>query len=126
MKKSMHMKWWGWGAESYEFSTAKRFFEKVGAGEALASLPVVVDELNFEFTGCYTSQSLIKQANRIGENVCLEAEALVSMASPPVAPMKGGTSQRRRWDRSAIPKAMRKPRATETPTRTRCSRVGVT
>lgn len=80
-----------------EFSTAKRFFETVEArtspppsplpttpgirGEGEITLPVLDHELNFEFTGCYTSQSLIKQANRLGENACLEAEALVSFGS---------------------------------------------
>ena len=35
---------------------------------------VIDGELNFEFTGCYTTQSAIKKANRLGENYCLEAE----------------------------------------------------
>lgn len=56
------------------FSTARRYFELVEA-EA-ENLPVIDHELNFEFTGCYTSQSLIKQANRLGENYCEEAETL--------------------------------------------------
>jgi alpha-mannosidase len=43
-------------------------------------LPVLDHELNFEFTGCYTSQSLIKQANRLGENYLVEAEALAAVA----------------------------------------------
>jgi alpha-mannosidase len=42
--------------------------------------PVVRGELNFEFTGCYTSQSRIKRANRLGENHCLEAEAAATLA----------------------------------------------
>ncbi len=36
--------------------------------------PVVDEELNYEFTGCYTSQSLIKKINRLGELYCLQAE----------------------------------------------------
>ncbi len=63
-----------------EFSTSRRFFEKVAASEEAKNLPVVNHELNFEFTGCYTSQSLIKQANRLGENGCLTAEAIATMA----------------------------------------------
>lgn len=57
------------------FSTAKRWYETV-ASQDLSRLPVLDHELNFEFTGCYTSQSLVKQANRFGENQCVEAEAL--------------------------------------------------
>jgi alpha-mannosidase len=42
--------------------------------------PVIEGELNFEFTGCYTSQSRIKRANRLGENYCVEAEAAAGLA----------------------------------------------
>ena len=42
--------------------------------------PVLDCELNFEFTGCYTSQSRIKQANRLGENRLLEAESAAAVA----------------------------------------------
>ncbi len=66
-----------------EFSTAKRYFESIqGEIESTAKqIPVIAHELNFEFTGCYTSQSLIKQANRFGENYLLEAEAMAIIAS---------------------------------------------
>lgn len=37
-------------------------------------LPVIDDELNFVFPGCYTSQTNIKRANRFGENRLMEAE----------------------------------------------------
>ena len=56
------------------FNTAKKWFDKI-APQAI-NAPVIAHELNFEFTGCYTSQSLIKQANRFGENYCVEAETL--------------------------------------------------
>ena len=74
------------------FGTATRWFEKVEK-EILASetgtdadrdtirVPVLDHELNFEFTGCYTSQSLIKQANRFGENYLEEAETLAALSS---------------------------------------------
>jgi alpha-mannosidase len=60
-----------------QFSTAKAYFEAIEA-EILSGVevPVLDHELNFEFTGCYTSQSAIKRANRFGENYCLEAEGL--------------------------------------------------
>lgn len=43
-------------------------------------LPVVEGELNFVFTGCYTSQSRIKRANRYGETKLYDAETLEMMA----------------------------------------------
>ncbi|HEY3781281.1 MAG TPA: glycoside hydrolase family 38 C-terminal domain-containing protein [Fimbriimonadaceae bacterium] len=60
------------------FSTCKTYYERVEkeAKESKIELPVLNHELNYEFTGCYTSQSLIKQANRFGENYCVEAETL--------------------------------------------------
>lgn len=61
------------------FSTAKRWYDTVSAHD-LSHIPVLAQELNFEFTGCFTSQSLIKQANRFGENQCVEAEALAVVA----------------------------------------------
>lgn len=61
------------------FGTAKGWFEKASAA-GLGHLPVLDHELNFEFTGCYTTQTLIKQANRFGENYCIEAETLAALA----------------------------------------------
>jgi len=43
-------------------------------------LPVVQEELNCVFTGCYTSQSRIKRANRYGEAKLYDAEILDVMA----------------------------------------------
>lgn len=66
------------------FSTCKRYFHAVEqelAEDPSLSLPVLDHELNFEFTGCYTSQSLIKQANRFGENYMTEAETLAALAA---------------------------------------------
>lgn len=39
------------------------------------NLPVVKNELNFVFRGCYTSESQVKLANRLMENQLVEAEA---------------------------------------------------
>lgn len=44
-------------------------------------LPTVKGELNFIFTGCYTSQSRIKMANRLGEATLNEAESFSSVSS---------------------------------------------
>ncbi|MCS6775227.1 MAG: glycoside hydrolase family 38 C-terminal domain-containing protein [Chloroherpetonaceae bacterium] len=65
------------------FSTASRYFAVVEQELAQTgrSLPVLDHELNFEFTGCYTSQSAIKRSNRLGENYLLEAETLATLAT---------------------------------------------
>ena len=44
------------------------------------SFPVVSHELNFVFTGCYTTQTRIKAANRLGEAALFEAEALTALS----------------------------------------------
>lgn len=65
-----------------KFSTAQGWFrtaEKYIA-ENQVEIPVVDHELNYEFTGCYTSQSAIKKANRFGENYCVEAEGLQAIS----------------------------------------------
>lgn len=60
------------------FGTATAYFKYVE--EAVKTngkpLPVLDHELNFEFTGCYTSQSAIKRGNRWGENYLEDAETL--------------------------------------------------
>ncbi len=56
-------------------STARDFFAELDA----AKLPVIDDELNFEFTGCYTTQTLIKRANRFSEKKLQDAEAAASL-----------------------------------------------
>ncbi|MEI8243755.1 MAG: glycoside hydrolase family 38 C-terminal domain-containing protein [bacterium] len=43
-------------------------------GREGAALPVLRGELNCEFTGCYTTQSLIKRSNRLGEARVADAE----------------------------------------------------
>ena len=49
-------------------------------------LPVVEQELNFVFPGCYTAQARLKQANRFGEDHLYDSEALSAMAM-----LSGGT-----------------------------------
>ena len=43
-------------------------------------LPVIDQELNFVFRGCYSSQSNVKTANRLCENACVEAEGVALLA----------------------------------------------
>ena len=61
------------------FGTIRGFFQELEAYRD--RLPVVDRELNYIFTGCYTSQSEIKKANRTGENRLFDAEALDAMAA---------------------------------------------
>ncbi|HWA82829.1 MAG TPA: glycosyl hydrolase-related protein, partial [Fimbriimonadaceae bacterium] len=68
------------------FGTAQGWFRKV---EPLCGeMPVLDHELNYEFTGCYSSQSAIKKANRYGENYCVEAETLQAIAGGLAVPAK--------------------------------------
>ena len=60
------------------FSSTKTFYDAVASRGQ--NIPVLEGELNFEFTGCYTSQSLIKKANRYGENRLLDAEFAATIA----------------------------------------------
>ena len=60
------------------FGTFREFFDLAEARRD--SLPLVDQELNYVFTGCYTSQSRIKAANHMGEARLTEAEALDCMA----------------------------------------------
>ena len=63
----------------WRFATSGAFFKLLDKrADALDELDC---ELNFEFTGCYTSQSQIKRANRHGENHCVEAELAAALAS---------------------------------------------
>jgi alpha-mannosidase len=59
--------------------------------------PVLDRELNYEFTGCYTSQATIKHATRYGENYCLEAEAAAALASRAVGRPYPRQSLRESW-----------------------------
>ena len=61
------------------FSTYGAFYKTLE--DVREILPVVNQELNFVFTGCYTSQSRIKMSNRIGEDRMYGAEALSAMAA---------------------------------------------
>lgn len=59
------------------FSTSKAYFKKLATyGD---KLPTWTGELNFEFTGCYTTQTVIKKANRLGENQVVAAEVAAAL-----------------------------------------------
>jgi alpha-mannosidase len=79
---------------TFRFSTVKRFFTAL---EQLPNLPVLDQELNFEFSGCYTSQSSIKRANRIGENLMSEADAFSALAHAAIGKAVPGKQLRETW-----------------------------
>ncbi|MBN1624294.1 MAG: alpha-mannosidase, partial [Clostridia bacterium] len=61
------------------FGTYAEFFDHLE--KTKKEFPEVTGELNYVFTGCYTSQSRIKKANKTSENRLVDSEALCSMAS---------------------------------------------
>jgi len=63
-----------------KFSTAGEFFRKLRTFD-LRSIPVVEDELNPVFDGCYTSHIEIKALNRVAESETSSAEAVATIAS---------------------------------------------
>ncbi len=62
------------------FSTASQFFHKLETYN-LSKIPVINEELNPVFDGCYTSHSEIKQLNRNAEAMTTSAEAVATVAS---------------------------------------------
>lgn len=63
---------------SMHFGTLHEFFKK--AETVREGLPVVKHELNAIFTGCYTTQSRIKLANRRTEAALLDSERMSALA----------------------------------------------
>lgn len=66
-----------------KLTTTDDFFSACEAEIAARGLelPVVNDELNFVFEGCYTSESRIKFANRRGECDLVDTEAVATLAA---------------------------------------------
>lgn len=62
-------------------------------------LPVVDKELNFVFTGCYTTQTRIKTANRIGEAKMNEAEAYNTLSALTVSQNYPRESFKTSWEK---------------------------
>ena len=60
------------------FSTYGAFFAELE--KAREKFPVLEGELNFVFTGCYTTQTRIKMANRIAEARMYESEAINTLS----------------------------------------------
>ena len=80
---------------TFQFATTREYYkilEKHGD-----RWPVIDRELNFEFTGCYTTQTQIKRNNRFGENYMLEAEIAASLANRVVGREYPGKVLRDSW-----------------------------
>jgi alpha-mannosidase len=79
-----------------KFSTATQFFDKLRTYD-LKKIPIIKDELNPVFDGCYTTHSEVKQLNRYAEAMTTAAEAISTVAS-----LKGFSypkqSFRRNWE----------------------------
>jgi len=61
-----------------KFDTAESFFKSLLARKK--DFPVIRDELNFTFEGCYTTHSDIKKMNRVSENLLPTAEMFSALA----------------------------------------------
>ncbi|MBP5233983.1 MAG: hypothetical protein J6333_11320 [Planctomycetes bacterium] len=70
-------------APTVRFSTYRDFFKAVEKENP--AFPVIDDELNYAFTGCYTSQAAIKGANRRSERALYAAEAADALAAALIA-----------------------------------------
>lgn len=74
------------------FSTAQAFFT---AAEQAKRIPVVTDELNPVFQGCYTSQAWIKEGNRVSEAALVRTEQTAVLAGALCGmPWPGATLQK--------------------------------
>lgn len=62
-----------------EFGSYRTFFEYLETKRE--NFPTVEGELNFVFTGCYSSESRIKMANRMAEDSLNTAETLTALAN---------------------------------------------
>ena len=62
-----------------EFGTYAKFF--AACEKIRDKLPLIDHELNYVFTGCYTTQTRIKMANRIAEDRVYEAETYSAAAT---------------------------------------------
>jgi len=68
------------------FSTLQKFFDSLHADASGLKIPVIRDELNPVFAGCYTTHSRIKRYNRESEMLLQSAETFATLASLSGAP----------------------------------------
>ncbi|MFA5863908.1 MAG: glycoside hydrolase family 38 C-terminal domain-containing protein [Phycisphaerae bacterium] len=63
---------------NFVFTTTKKYYALLEKNAD--KWPTWDADLNFEFTGCYTTQTLIKKSNRLAENYLVETEAIATLA----------------------------------------------
>ncbi len=80
-----------------KFSTYTAFFKELE--KSRENFPILEGEMNFVFTGCYTSESEIKMSNRISEDRMYESEELSAMANIFAGRAKKNTSFETAWRR---------------------------
>ena len=76
-------------------STLRAFY--TGLERDATRLKVIRGELNMEFTGCYTTQSQIKRANRFGETRLADAEIAAIVAGCVAAKPYPGAALKEGW-----------------------------
>ena len=79
------------------FGTLKEYFSYLE--QHRENFPIVDQELNYIFAGCYTSQARIKRANMIGENRLYDTEALGTIASAPLGKVESTGSLVSAWEK---------------------------
>ena len=79
---------------NWKFATTSSFFKIL---EKAPNLPTLDQELNYEFTGCYTSQSAIKRNNRFGENLMSEADVAATLAHAALGRAYPGEALAKSW-----------------------------
>lgn len=80
---------------TFRFATTRDYYkmlEKHGD-----KWPIIDRELNFEFTGCYTTQTQIKRNNRLGECYMIEAETAATLGHRVVGREYPAAMLRDRW-----------------------------
>ena len=84
-------------APTIVFSSYHRYFKAIESHRD--TFPVVDGELNFVFTGCFSSQSKIKMANRIAEDRLYQAESLTALAGVYAGGGNYNTEYEQAWHR---------------------------
>lgn len=78
-----------------KFGTFAEFYGELE--KVREQLPVVSQELNYIFSGCYTSQARIKKANKYGEDKLFESEAMDVLAHQKIADYQTPSSFETAW-----------------------------
>ena len=78
-----------------QFGTLREFYASLE--EKREQFPVVEQELNYIFSGCYTTQARIKRANKLGEDRLSEADIADTMADVLVPDYKTPSDIKNAW-----------------------------